>query len=1093
MQTSIFSIKSAASASKVIPFDQYHEKENLLIQIFSGLGGEALQQVAKEITQQLPQAVCIGATTDGEINNASVSTQQCIVSISHFEKSRIQAHCCTHLSSYDTGYELAKKLTTDKTKLLIILSDGSSTNGDELLQGIYAYAPGLMVAGGMAGDNASFKQSHITHNGELIKKGAVAVALDSDQLQVHNHYSFDWQPIGKKLLVTHSEKNRVYTINNKPAAAIYAHYLGSDIAQQMPAIGIEFPLVMKKNGISVARAALAIHDDGSLSFAGNIPQESEVQFGFGNTASIINKSISGASQIANRHVETFFIYSCMARRRYMPDNINIEIAPYANRAPTAGFFTYGEFFHTPNANELMNQTLTAVALSESAQSISTTTESSQDEVKQHVETVQTFNALSNLIKTSTDELNETFELFDNGQFILFKRRNEAGWPVEYVSNNVADILGYSAKDFQLGNIDVASLIHPDDLNNVVRETSRAINNNSCDHYIYEPYRFRKHNGEYLWFYDTTRIIRDENHQITHLVNYLTDITTRKKAEQELHLYASIFHSSSEAIVVTDKQSKIISINPAFTTITGYSESEAVGRTPNFLSSGKHGINFYDSMWKELNETGKWQGEIWNRTKTGELYAEWLSISTILDKEGDVENYIALFSDITETKLISERVEFLAHHDALTALPNRVLFQDRMHQSIVNAGRQNSKVALLYLDIDHFKSVNDSLGHRIGDLLLKQVVTRLQETLRQGDTISRQGGDEFLILIDNMSDVSPVMCVIEKIAKSMKVSFNIDEHQIHTSTSIGIAIYPDDGNDFDTLLQHADTAMYHAKNSGRNTYHFFTSEMHAKARQKHFMQNYLHDAIPNKELCLRFQPQYCLHSKQVIGVEALLRWNSEVLGSVPPEQFIPVSEENGQIIEIGNWVMREACLQLKQLRDLGHSGITMAVNISALQFKQANFITNLLSIIEETGVPAANLELELTESILISNIQRNLDTLTALKEAGFKLAIDDFGTGYSSLSYLKRFPADVLKIDRAFISDIIEDESDKSIVNAIIGLCKNFNLKVIAEGVETAAQFEHLQQQGCDIIQGYFFSKPLSGQKLVEKLGQQHCHPQSTQS
>ncbi len=1092
MQTSLYTIKTASSVSELIPFDLYHKKKNLLIQVFCGLGGEALQQIAKEISQQLPQAVCIGATTDGEINNTSVSTQQCIISISHFENTSIRAHLCTHSSSYDTGYELVKNLKTDKTKLLIVLSDGTTTNGDELLQGIYDCAPNLMITGGMAGDNASFTQSYITHNGELIKQGAVAVSLDSDQLQVHNHYSFDWQPIGKKLLVTHAEKNRVYTINNKPAASIYAHYLGSDIAQQMPAIGIEFPLVMEKDGIQIARAALAMHDDGSLSFAGNIPQECEVQFGFGNTASIINKSINSASQIANKHVETFFIYSCMARRRYMPDNIDIEIAPYAKHAATAGFFTYGEFFHTANANELMNQTLTAVALSESTQSISTTEEPLKNEIKQHVETVQTFNALSNLIKTSTNELNEIFELFDNGQFILFKRRNEAGWPVEYVSNNVTDILGYSAKEFQLGNVDFTSLIHPDDLNKVTSETSRAINNNSCDHYIYEPYRVKKHNGEYLWLYDTTRIIRNKNHEITYLVNYLTDITTRKKAEQELHLYASIFHSSSEAIVVTDKQSKIISVNPAFTTITGYSESESIGRTPNFLSSGKHGINFYDSMWKELNENGQWQGEIWNRTKTGEIYAEWLSISTILDKEGEVENYIALFSDITETKLISERVEFLAHHDALTALPNRVLFQDRMHQSIVNAERQKSKVALLYLDIDHFKSVNDSLGHRIGDLLLKQVVTRLQETLRQGDTISRQGGDEFLILIDSMSDFSPVMCVIEKIAKSMKIPFNIDEHQIHTSTSIGIAIYPDDGNDFDTLLQHADTAMYHAKNSGRNTYHFFTSEMHAKAKQKHFMQNYLHDAIPNKELHLRFQPQYCLHSKQIIGVEALLRWNSEILGSVPPELFIPVSEENGQIIEIGNWVFKEACLQLKQLRSLGYLDITMAVNISALQFKQANFISNLLSIIEEVGVPAANIELELTESILISNIQRNLDTLTALKEAGFKLAIDDFGTGYSSLSYLKRFPADVLKIDRAFISDIIENESDKSIVNAIIGLCKNFNLKVIAEGVETAAQFEHLQQQGCDIIQGYFFSKPLSSQELLNKLSSQQPHRQRSE-
>lgn len=1084
MRTSLFTVKTVASVFDTIPFSEYSDEKNILIQIFSGLGGEFMQQVAETVSSQLPHAVCIGATTDGEISNQCVSTQRCIISISTFDKTEIKSQTSTLKSSYEAGCELASKLVTNKTKLLIVLSDGTTTNGDDLLQGIYAQAPNVIIAGGMAGDNATFTQTYIICGDQLIKRGVIAVALDSDQLQVNNHYNFDWQPIGKKLLITHAEKNRVYTINDKPAAEIYAHYLGSDITHKMPGTGIEFPLVMKKNGVLIARAMLAMHGDGSLSFAGNIPQECEVQFGFGNTASIINKSISDSAQIINRNVETFFIYSCMARRRYMPENINVEIVPFANHAPTSGFFTYGEFFHTPQSNEVMNQTLTVVALSESEDSILNSDQASKDEAGQHGETIQTFNALSNLIKTSTDELNDAFELFDNGQFILLKRRNEAGWPVEYVSNNVLDILGYPAKAFQQGEVDFLSLIHPDDLEKVMRETHRAINNNSCDHYIYEPYRLRKQDGEYLWLYDTTRIIRNKNHEITHIAGYLTDITTSKRAEQELHLYASIFHSSSEAIIVTNHESRIISVNPAFTAITGYSESEAMGQTPSFLSSGRHGTHFYQMMWSELKSSGKWQGEIWNRTKTGELYAEWLSISTILDEKGSVKNYIALFSDITETKLINERVEFLAHHDALTALPNRILFQDRMQQSILSAERDNTKVALLYLDIDHFKSVNDSLGHRIGDLLLKQVVTRLQRTLRQSDTISRHGGDEFLLLIDNLKDISPVISVINKITEQMKSPFEIEEHQIHTSNSIGIAIYPDDGEDFDTLLQHADTAMYHAKNSGRNTHHFFTSEMHAKAKQKHFMQNYLHNAISNKELSLKFQPQYCLHSKQVVGVEALLRWRSSTLGKVTPELFIPVAEENGHIIEIGNWVIKEACRELQKLRKLGHSDLTMAINISALQFKQANFITNLLSIVAQFELPTSCIELELTESILISNIQRNLDMLHSLKEAGFKMAIDDFGTGYSSLSYLKRFPADVLKIDRAFISDIVENEDDKSIVNAIIGLCKNFNLKVIAEGVETQAQLDHLQQQGCDMIQGYFFSRPLTSQALIDKLKKQ---------
>lgn len=1084
MQTDAFTIETLSSLEQSIPFTKYTHKPNILVQIFCGQGKETLQTIATALTKNLPHAICIGATTDGEIINAEVSTMSTVVTISSFDKTNLRSFACTSPTSREVGENLAKKLVTKTTKLLIVLSDGTTANGEDLLQGIYKYAPLTTIAGGMAGDNASFTQTYVSHGSELIKSGAVAVALDSDHLQVRNHYSFDWQPIGKKMLVTHSVKNRVYTINNQPAAHIYAHYLGDEIAKQMPGTGIEFPLVMENNGIRVARAILAAHDDGSLSFAGNIPQQAEVQFGFGNTASIINNSISGSTSIATKKIETFFIYSCMARRRYMPETINVEIVPFSNSAPTAGFFTYGEFFHTLSANELMNQTLTVVALSESDQSIFEESSNLQVDITQHKDTVHTFSALSHLIKASTDELNEAFDLFDSGQFILFKWRNLNGWPVDYVSNNVTSILGYSAKNFLQDKLDFTTLIHPDDLQIVLSDTQRATSNNSCEHYIYDPYRVKNSDGEYIWIYDTRRIIRNDHGEVTHLVGYLTDITQRKKSEEELLLYATIFHNSSEAIIVTDNSNRIISVNPAFCVITGYSEQDALGNTPSFLASGKHSANFYQTMWIELISTGKWKGEIWNRRKSGELFAEWLSISTVYDKSGKANKYIALFSDITEVKRVNERVEFLAHHDALTALPNRILFQDRMQQAILHASRNKVKIALLYIDIDHFKSINDSLGHRVGDLLLKDVVKRLQTTLRRDDTISRQGGDEFLIMIDQMENNAPVRRVIEKIMNCMKPVFNIDGNQIHTSSSIGITIYPDDGDNFDTLLQHADTAMYHAKQEGRSTHHFFTSEMHAEAKQKHFMQNYMHEAIGKNEFYLEYQPQYCLSSATIVGVEALLRWNSAELGMVGPDVFIPISEENGQIIEIGNWVIIEACQQLQLMHHHGHHNITMAINISALQFKQANFTSHLLSIIKEFDIEPSNIELELTESILIRDIQRNLDTLSKLKKEGFKLAIDDFGTGYSSLSYLKRFPADVLKIDRAFISDIIENKNDASIVKAIIGLCKNFELKVIAEGVETKEQFDYLQQQGCDIIQGYLYSRPISSAKLMNKLSDQ---------
>ncbi len=1089
MQTSVFAVKNLAAIKSTIPFEHYEGKENILIQVFCGLGKGLLQEIGGVFSQQLPQAICIGATTDGEIINSTVSTISCVISITHFEATTLQIHALSGQPSYATGYNLAQTITNGRTKLLIILSDGTTTNGDELVQGLYDYAPHVTIAGGMAGDNASFTQTYILNGTELITQGAVAVALDSDQLQVRNHSSFDWQPIGKKLIITHAENNRVYTINNRPAASIYAQYLGHEIAAKMPATGIEFPLVMERNGAQVARAVLATHKDGSLSFAGNIPQESEVQFGFGNTASIVHKSVRRSEAIHSKNIETFFIYSCMARRRYMPENIHVEIVPFAECAPTIGFFTYGEFFHTVDDNTLLNQTLTAVALSESEHSIFENNRKTPHRYSYPSSAVQTFNALSNLVRVSTNELNETFQLFDGGQFILFKWRNEEGFPVDYVSNNVAHILGYGAKSFLLNEVDFLSLIHHDDVARVMREHAEAISDNSYDQYTHKPYRVKKCNGEYIWLYEATRLIRNKDDDVTHVVGYLTDISTHKKSEEKLHLFAAIFHSSTEAFIVTDRKNRVISVNPACCRLTGFSEDEILGRNPLFFISNRDNRPIHREIFEHLNRAGTWQGEVWNKKKRGEMYAVRLSINTIVDNNNQAKNYIALFSDITEVKAVYERVEFLAHHDALTGLPNRILFESQMQQAIMLAKDHDKKVALLYLDIDHFKSINDSLGHRIGDLLLKQFVKRLQRSLRQNDTISRQGGDEFLILIGEINDNAPVLRIINTIIQLLKTPFNIDGHQIHASSSIGIAIYPDNGEAFDTLLQHADTAMYHAKQAGRNTYHFFTSAMHDQARRKHSIHNCLHDAIPNGEFHLEFQPQYCIHSQQVIGTEALLRWHSKRLGELMPSIFIPIAEESGQIIDIGNWVFEEACQSLRQIHDVAHHKITMSINISALQFKQANFLNNLLSITQRCGISPRFIELELTESILISNIQRNIDLLNQLKSAGFKLAIDDFGTGYSSLSYLKQFPADTLKIDRTFISDITHDENNISIVNAIIGLGQTFGLTVVAEGVETLKQYEHLQRQSCDAVQGYFYCKPLKSERLIQELtGSRTGHP-----
>lgn len=553
------------------------------------------------------------------------------------------------------------------------------------------------------------------------------------------------------------------------------------------------------------------------------------------------------------------------------------------------------------------------------------------------------------------------------------------------------------------------------------------------------------------------------------------------SEVERRLSSTVFDNSSDAIMVSDRHNRIISVNTAFCEITGYTREDVLGKDPKMLSAGRQPHEFYLELWNSLREAGKWNGEIWNRRKTGELYPEWLSISTVRNNQGEITHYVGIFSDITERKQAEERVRHLAHYDALTDLPNRTLFHDRLQQALIQAQRGHEQVAVMFIDLDRFKVINDTLGHSVGDLLLQAVAHRLTNCVRQGDTVCRQGGDEFVILLPEIGRAEDAALVAQKILDSVSQPFFLDGHELHISSSIGISFFPSDGGTVEALMKNADVAMYRAKDLGRNNFQFYLSDMNARSFEKLALENNLRHALAHDELELYYQPLVDAGDGKLIGAEALLRWHHPELGLLHPAQFIPLAEETGMIVPIGEWVLRSACTQAQAWLKQGHAPLRMSVNLSARQFRQLDLAGSVRKILDETGFAAHSLELEVTESTLMQNIEENVMTLKDLKSMGIGIAVDDFGTGYSSLNYLKRLPIDTLKIDRSFVGDVTVNRDDAAIVNAIISLARSLALRVVAEGVENQEQQAFLEDHHCDEMQGYHFSHPLPAPQFVELL------------
>lgn len=567
---------------------------------------------------------------------------------------------------------------------------------------------------------------------------------------------------------------------------------------------------------------------------------------------------------------------------------------------------------------------------------------------------------------------------------------------------------------------------------------------------------------------------------------LQDISQRKQVESELRI-AAITFESQQGVIVTDETQKILRINAACSAITGFTASEVIGKTPQVFSSGRHDELFYQAMWRKIESQGSWTGEFWNRRKNGEVYPQWASISAVRGSEGHITHYVASFVDLTQRRLDEERIRHLAFYDALTNLPNRRLLMDRLDQALTASSRNCTVGALLFIDLDHFKSLNDTRGHDVGDLLLQSIAQRMQDCVRANDTVARIGGDEFVVLMEGLSgsasDIGThARRVAEKVLTALSQPYPLPDVLYEGSASVGIALFTGQSDTVEDLLKRADLAMYQAKADGRNKLCFFDPVMQATVMARDMLLNDLRQGLQQHQLRLHYQPVVSADGT-ILGAEALVRWQHPVRGLVAPLEFIGLAEETGLIHPLGYWVLEAACQQLVRWRASPTTrGLTMAVNVSAQQFRHPQFVHEVLDIVHHTGVDPAHLTLELTESLLLSNVEETISKMLELKEHGISFALDDFGTGYSSLSYLKRLPLDHLKIDRSFVRDVLVDPSDAAIAKTIVALAQSLGLWVIAEGIETAGQRDFLAALGCTRFQGYLFAAPVDSVAFDAMLG-----------
>ena len=662
--------------------------------------------------------------------------------------------------------------------------------------------------------------------------------------------------------------------------------------------------------------------------------------------------------------------------------------------------------------------------------------------------------------------------------------------LNYISPSVNTVLGYDV-DWVFKNGWQSIVANPQQLTGIyslMEQVSRALGNPDALNTLRDEVQTQ------LFLFDCLRadgrkvpielrlvLVWDEHGAFEGILGVGRDISQQRRAEKDLRMAATVFEHSTSAILITDPAGYIVQANEAFSRVSGYAVSDVLDQLPNMLTVDEQQEAHLRYVLKQLHQHSTWEGEVWLKRLNGEHYPAWVGITAVFDDEGDLASYVCFFSDISERKASEQRIHRLAYYDALTHLPNRTLFQDRLHTALQSAERQKSWVVLMFLDLDRFKPINDSLGHAAGDRMLKEMATRLLGCVAEDDTVARMGGDEFTLLlqprVSREMALNRAIHVAEQILASLVKPFVLEGREFFVTASICIALSPQDGNELSQLMKNADTAMYHAKERGKNNFQFYQADMNASALERLELESDLRHAMEQNEFILYYQPQFSGDGKRLTGAEALLRWNHPRRGLVPPVEFIPVLEELGLVVDVGDWVLAEACRQLKAWHLAKVRVPKISVNISARQFADGQLGNRIARMLEITGLPPACLELELTESILMREVNEAMMILDTLKNLGLSIAVDDFGTGYSSLNYLKQFPIDVLKIDRTFVDGLPSGEQDAQIARAIIAMAHSLNLSVIAEGVETHEQLEFLREHGCDEVQGYLFGRPMQAHRF----------------
>jgi diguanylate cyclase (GGDEF)-like protein/PAS domain S-box-containing protein len=689
------------------------------------------------------------------------------------------------------------------------------------------------------------------------------------------------------------------------------------------------------------------------------------------------------------------------------------------------------------------------------------------------------------VESKVLELNRDFVSFlDNSRdFIYFKDKDSR---FRFASQTLANITGHAnwrdmtgKHDLEVFPPETARIYHEEELP-IFRDGKPMLNR-------VDPYFDAE--GNRGWVSTSKWPLLDAQGQVEGLFGISRDITAHKLNEEKLELAASVFHNSREGITITRTDGTIVDVNEAFTEITGYSREEVIGQNPRILSSGRHNQQHYADMWQSLIHKGHWYGEIWNRRKSGEVYAEMLTITTVRDGQGQPQNYVALFSDITTAKVHAEHLEHIAHYDALTSLPNRVLLADRLKQAMLQAQRRAQRLAVVYLDLDGFKSVNDAYGHEAGDHLLIALADRMKSALREGDTLARMGGDEFVAVLVDLADATESMPMLNRLLLAASEPVLCEGQNLRVSASLGVTLYPQDEEmDADQLQRQADQAMYQAKVSGKNRYHFFDATHDRHVREHHESLAHIRSAIAGAEFVLHYQPKVHMRSGRVVGAEALIRWQHPQRGLLEPALFLPVVEGNALAVELDEWVLGAALAQMQAWQDAGVP-VPVSINVGARLLQQTDFVQRLHAILlAHPGVNPAHVQLEVLETSALHDIGRVSRTMDACRELGVSFALDDFGTGYSSLTYVKRLPVALIKIDKSFVHDMLTDKDDMAILRAVTGLAAAFQQAVIAEGVETLEQGLALMDLGCDLAQGYCIAKAMPAQDFAEWARNWQCDP-----